>query len=117
MLNPDLDSAMSEAIQFDLSDYMYLPVTYFSCGFSKRPYYNFNYAKALCLIGEIYGAVFAGQSSYKRGVRYLAQQCGVTRNQIKSLRKKLRYRDGYRDKIPYKIYEIAKKIIALLIFY
>lgn len=108
------NNAIVAASGFDPSDYFYNKLTYFSCGFSTEAYYNYPYATAVAIIGRIYGGNLGQRSDYCKGIIYLAQQCELSHNQIKSLRKKFKSLGGYKCRVPFEIYKIINKLIDLL---
>lgn len=108
------NNAIVAASEFDPSDYFYNGLTYFSCGFSKGAYYNYRYATAIAIIGRIYGENLGQRSDYCKGIVYLAENCGASRTQIKSLRKNFKSLGGYKCRVPYKVCKIISKLIELL---
>lgn len=108
------NSAIVDASGFDLSDLFYNKLTYFSCGFSKEAYYNYRYATAVAIIGRIYGRDLGQRSDYCKGIIYLARECEVSHNQVKSLRKKFKSLGRYKCRVPFEICKIINKLIDLL---
>ena len=47
--------AIAEAGKFDADDILAFGPHYFSCGWKKETYYNFNYAVAIALVGNFTG--------------------------------------------------------------
>lgn len=108
------EDAKREAEKEEFSDYFMIGSNYFSCGFSKNSYYNNAYTVAIAIIGKIYGAKGGNNSDYHKGIAYIAKQLGISKRQVKSLRKKYKVHKGYEFKTPYIIPDIVEKIIVLL---
>lgn len=106
--------AIAEASKFDADDLMAVGLSYFSCGWKKESYYNFNYAIALSLVGKLYGDSEVKNSDYHKGVEYIADAVGVSKRQVKILRKRVRGKHGYWFKTPYTTARIIQKIIDKL---
>lgn len=106
--------AMNEAKSTDKDDFMAFGPNYFGCGWKNESYYNFNFSVAITLIGRIYGDKKLKNSDYHKGVEYIAREVGLPKRQVKILRKKLRYKNGYWFKTPYSIVEIVERIIEKL---
>ena len=106
--------AIAEIKSIDKDDFMSFGPNYFGCGWKKESYYNFNFAVAITLIGRIYGDKKSKNSDYHKGVEYIAQEVGVPKRQVKILRKKLKYKNGYWFKTPYDIVKIVERIIEKL---
>lgn len=80
----------------------------------KESYYNFNYAIALSLVGKLYGDSEVKNSDYHKGGEYIADAVGVSKRQVKILRKRVRGKHGYWFKTPYTTARIIQKIIDKL---
>ena len=106
--------AIREIDKFDVDDYLAFGPNYFSCGWKKNTYYNYNYAVALALIGHFYGDEDCSNSDYHKGVKYIADAVGVSNRMVKILRKKLKHKNGYWFKTPYKTAKIIQKVIDKL---
>ena len=61
--------AIREIDKFDVDDYLAFGPNYFSCGWKKNTYYNYNYAVALALIGHFYGDEDCSNSDYHKEVK------------------------------------------------
>lgn len=114
MYNELKERAIIDASKSDISDRFYNKLTYFSCGFSRKAYYNNRYATAIAIIGNIYGENIKNRSDYCKGIFYLSEQCELTRTQIKSLRKNFKSLGGYKCRVPFKVCKIINKLIELL---
>ena len=68
---------------------------------------------AVAMIGSMYGKNL-GKSNYHNGITYIASELGITKRQVKVLRKKMKHRNGFSFKTPYNISTTLKKIIDLL---
>lgn len=110
----EFDDAKIEAGKFDKDDIFALGLHYFECGYSDKCYYNHSIAVAIAIIGKLYGSSQGRGSNYHKGVAYIAREVGLSKRQIKVLRKKISWRGGYTFKTPYRIYEIIAKMINLL---
>ena len=106
--------AIAEAKKVDKDDFMTVGPNYFGCGWKKESYYNFNLSVAITLIGRIYGDRKSKNSDYHKGVEYIAREVNVPKRQVKILRKKIKYKNGYWFKTPYSIVKIVEKIIEKL---
>lgn len=106
--------AIREIDKFDIDDHIAFGPNYFGCGWEKVPYYNYNYAVAISLIGHFYGDEESSNSDYHKGIKCIAEEVGVSKRMIKIFRKKLKYKRGYCFKIPYKTVKIIEKIIEKL---
>ena len=106
--------AVVEAGLFDSDDILAFGVNYFSCGWGKEVYYNHSFSIAVALIGSIYGDKNSGKSDYHNGITYIARELGITKRQVKVLRKKMKQNGGYGFKTPYSIPVTLSKIIELL---
>lgn len=82
--------AIAEAGKFDADDILAFGPHYFSCGWKKETYYNFNYVVAIALVGKLYGDRESKNSDYHKGVEYIADAVGVSKRQVKILRKKVK---------------------------
>lgn len=105
---------IDEIMKFDTDDIFTWGPNYFTCGWKKNVYYNFNYAAALALIGSLHGESKSRNSNYHRGVEYVANAAGVSKRQVKILRKKVKGEHGYWFKTPYTTAKIILKIIEEL---
>lgn len=56
----------------------------------------------------------SGRSDYHNGITFIASELGITKRQIKVLRKKMKHKDGFSFKTPYNVSTTLKKIIDLL---
>lgn len=108
------EDARKEAEKEGFSDYFMIGSNYFSCGFSYDSYYNNAYVVAIAIIGKIYGSKGGNNSDYHKGIVYVAKELGISKRQVKSLRKKYKVHKGYEFKTPYVIPDIVEKIIMLL---
>ncbi|MBD5097313.1 MAG: hypothetical protein HDT40_10060 [Lachnospiraceae bacterium] len=106
--------AIKEAGKSEISDCFMLENNYFCCGYSRKIFYNHTYAVAIAIIGKIYGSNSGDNSNYHKGISYIAKELGISKRQVKSLRKKYKVHGGYEFKTPYKIPAIVEKIIILL---
>lgn len=106
--------AVTDAARFDPDDILAFGPNYFSCGWGENKYYNHHFAIAIALIGSIYGDKKTGRSNYHKGIAFIADELEITKRQIKVLRKKMKYKDGFCFKTPYSIPGILKKVIDLL---
>lgn len=112
-------SSITAAAEFDFSDCLPFGSNYFICGYtpatkSSERYYNHFIAIAFSLIGKIYGTSNNGSSNYHRGVAFIAQQIGVSKRQVKVLRKKYKIHGAYVFRTPYEVDLIVSKMIELL---
>ena len=105
---------LAEASKLDFDDIMAFGPHYFGCGWMKYKYYNLNYAVALSLIGRLYGDKESKNSDYHKGVVYISDALGISKRQVKILRKKVKHGNGSWFKIPYTTAAIIKKIINKL---
>lgn len=96
---------------------------YFWSGATNSLKFSFNYAKALEVIGSIYGNKNNNSSNYKRGVTYISEKLHISKSEVKVLRKNFkRFRklnkykkiDVYEYKIPYTIVKVISEIINSL---
>lgn len=113
------DDAKAEAGRMDLVDVLPYGSNYFSCGYTpgnvdNSCYYNHTIAIAFAIIGKLYCEKRTGTSNYHQGVTYIAERAGVSKRQVKVLRKKYKFHGGYVFKTPYKIPEILTIMINLL---
>lgn len=110
----EFDIAKIEAGRFDMDDIFAFGSHYFECGYSNECYYNHSMAVAIAIIGKLYGAQQDRGSNYHKGVAYIAGEVGLSKRQVKVLRKKMAWRGGYAFKTSYRIHEIILKMIDLL---
>lgn len=115
----EFDNAKVEAGKFDVEDILSFGINYFNCGYKPKEatdgcYYNHSIAIALAIIGKLYGASQNGASNYHKGVAYIAGELGISKRQVKVLRKKFPREGGYVFKTPYQIAIILTKLIELL---
>lgn len=110
----EFDDAKMEAGRFDIDDFFATGSHYFECGYSNECYYNHSIAVAIAIIGKLYGLPQDRGSNYHKGVAYIAEEVDLSKRQVKVLRKKMAWRDGYTFKTSYKIYEIILKMCELL---
>lgn len=113
----EFEKAEKDAEKFDLDDYFAHGINYFKCGCKKNlsVVYNYPFATALAIIGELYGTDIPGRNgNYHKGIAYLSNELGVHKRQIKILRKAFVYKNKYIYKIPYKVVPIVTKMIELL---
>lgn len=87
---------------------------YFPCGHSKERYYNNPFAVAMGIIGKIYGNGNSRNKDYHKGIAYIAKELGISKRQVKALRKKYKSHKGYEFKTPFTIPQIVGKVIMLL---
>lgn len=106
--------AVVEASHFDPDDILAFGKNYFSCGWGKEQYYNHSLAIAIALIGTKYGDNTSGRSAYHSGIVFISKELGITKRQIKVLRKKMKYKGGFGFRTPYNIATTVRKIIELL---
>lgn len=104
---------ISVANRFDISDYLDWRSSYFLCGYGKKTYFNYSFAMAIEIIGKNYGDN-RSNSNYHKGIAYIADELNITKAQVKSLRKKIRVRNGYEFKTPFTIPIILNTMIELL---
>lgn len=115
----EFDDAKIEAGKFDIDDILSFGEAYFHCGYIPKNsnegcYYNHSIAIAFATIGKLYGSPRNGASNYHKGVAYIAKELGLSKRQIKVLRKKYLVEGGYVFKTPYTIHMIISKMIDLL---
>lgn len=113
------DDAKVEAGKFDFVDMLPYGLNYFTCGytplrFANGCYYNHSIAVAFSLIGKTYGSKNDGTSNYHKGVTYIAQRVGVSKRQVKVLRKQFKAHGAYVFRTPYTIANILEVVIELL---
>lgn len=109
------DSDLVGAFTFDFDDLKMYGHSYFKTGSSKSQYYNYAYAEALEIIGLLYCNDDRGKNSeYHKGVAFVAKTVGVSKSEIKALRKNFKTRLDYVFKIPYKADRIVETITELL---
>lgn len=106
---------LKEANNNNYDDYLTIGHLYFTCGWSENTYFNEQYVTAIALIGLCYTNKVKGKSNYSRGIKYIADDLGISRTQVKSLRKKMEASDGYAFKTPISTARIIERIIALLL--
>lgn len=106
--------AVVEAGHFDPDDILAFGMHYFSCGWGKETYYNHPFSIAIAIIGQLYGDKNSGRSDYHNGIAVIANNLGITKRQIKVLRKKMKCKGGFSFKTPYSIASILSNIIDLL---
>ena len=107
-------NAITDAAQFDFDDILVFGTNYFRCGWDKEKYYNHSFSIAIALIGSIYGNKNSGRSDYHNGISFIASELGITKRQIKVLRKKMKHKDGFSFRTPYNISTILQRIIELI---
>lgn len=107
-------NAVTDAAHFDIDDILALGANYFRCGWGEEMYYNHSFSIAIAIIGSIYGSKKSGRSDYHNGITFIASELGITKRQIKVLRKKMKHKDGFSFKTPYNVSTTLKKIIDLL---
>ena len=105
--------AVRDAAHFDFDDVLAFGANYFRCGWKDEKYYNYSFSIAVAMIGSMYGKNL-GKSNYHNGITYIASELGITKRQVKVLRKKMKHRNGFSFKTPYNISTTLKKIIDLL---
>lgn len=88
-------------------------VNYFWCGHSSDCYYNTHFIGTMEAIGK-YCNPIGTNSKYHNGVAYIAKQSGVTKTQVKAMRKRLKSHNGYEFKTSYSIARIMTEIIKAL---
>ncbi len=115
----EFDNAKVEAGRFDVDDILSFGINYFHCGYKPKEdadgcYYNHSIAIAFAVIGKLYGSSQKGISNYHKGVAYIASEIGISKRQVKVLRKKFLREGGYVFKTPYQINAILEKMIELL---
>ena len=108
------EKAISKASRTEFSDFFCRGRSYFSCGSSTSQFYNNSYAIAIALIGKIYASDNSNKSDYHNGIAFIANALGLSKRQVKVLRKNFKTRSRYSFKTPYSIPEIIEKIIELL---
>lgn len=113
------DDAKVESGKFDFVDILPYGSNYFTCGYTPLRvangcYYNHSIAVAFSLIGKIYGPKNNGTSNYHKGVTYIAQRVGVSKRQVKVLRKQFKAHGAYLFRTPYTIANILEVMIDLL---
>lgn len=113
--NPFFANAIADGTLFDKDDYFILGSKYFSCGNSKDNYYNNPYTIAIAIIGKINKPDSRRNSDYHNGVAFISNKLGVSKSEVKSIRKKYRCVSGYVFKTTYNISIILKCIIDELV--
>lgn len=103
-----------EINNWDKDDLFTFGPNYFGCGWKEESYYNFNFAIAVALIGKNYGDMDSKNSDYHKGINYIASEVGVSKRQVKTMRKRIKYKKGYWFKTPYAIVEIIAFMIEKL---
>lgn len=106
--------AVADGGRFDIDDIFTFGVNYFFCGWSRVRYYNHSFSIAISLIGALYGDKTSSRSDYHNGVDFIARNMGITKRQIKVLRKKAKHKGGYSFRTPFSIPVIINQIIELL---
>lgn len=106
--------AIVEAGHFDPDDLLAFGPNYFSCGWGEEKYYNHSFSIAISLIGSLCGDKTSGRSDYHNGIAFVAGELGITKRQVKVLRKKMRHKGGFIFKTPYNIPVTVKKVIEIL---
>lgn len=105
--------AKEEAKQSNLDDKLLIGKNYFDCGYHpSEPYYNNRFAVAVAIIGRLCGERKRNLSDYKNGIAYISKELGISKRQVKALRKKMAVRDGFVFKTPASIPAIIKKMIS-----
>lgn len=113
------EDAKVESAKFDFVDILPYGSNYFTCGYTplrvvRGCYYNHSIAVAFSLIGKKYGPPNNGTSNYHKGVTYIAQRVGISKRQVKVLRKQFKVRGAYVFRTPYTIANILEVMIDLL---
>lgn len=113
------DDAKVESGKFDFVDILPYGTNYFTCGYTPLRvangcYYNNSIAVAFSLIGKIYGNKNNGTSDYHKGITYIAQKVGVSKRQVKVLRKQFKVHGAYVFRTPYTIANILEAMIDIL---
>lgn len=110
------DNDLLGAFSFDCDDLKMHGHRYFKTGICNSRYYNVAYAQALEIIGLLYCAYDNSKNgNYHKGVAYVAERVGVSKAEIKSLRKNFKWKkETLIYKIPYNTSEIVKEISELL---
>lgn len=112
--NKQVCDAIAEAGRFAPDDLLAFGTNYFSCGWGEEKYYNYSFSVALAFIGSIYGEKTSGRSDFHNGIAFVASELGITKRQVKVLRKKMKYKGGFIFRTPYNISATIKKVIDLL---
>lgn len=101
---------------FDCDDLKMHGRRYFKTGRKNLQYYNVAYAQALEIIGMLYCSDdHSRNGNYHNGVAYVAKKVGVSKAEIKSLRKNFRLKKTtFIFKIPYNTGKIVHEISELL---
>lgn len=116
------ENAIATSAEIDWEDAFCRGSNYFLSGFNELGemngmYYNHMIAKTFATIGRLY-TERDGQSDYKRGVAYIAQEAKINKRHVKVLRKKFQVHHGrnasYAFRVPYDIPDIMRVIIRLL---
>lgn len=108
------NEAIAEASNPNLDDFFTIGHLYFTCGWGNTAFFNESYAVAVALIGHCYTMKVKGKSDYSRGVRFIANNLGISRTQVKALRKKMEVSEGYAFKTPITTAHIIEYMITLL---
>lgn len=110
------DNDLLGAFSFDRDDLKMHGRRYLKTGICNTQYYNVAYAQALEIIGLLYCAYDNSKNgNYHKGVAYIAERVGVSKAEIKSLRKNFKWKKDMRIyKIPYNTSEIVQEISELL---
>ena len=88
---------------------------YFWCGHSKECHYNLAFVGAVEAIGKFCTPDFMGKNSnYHKGIAYIAKKSGVSKTQVKAIRRKLKKCGGYEFKTSYDIAKIIDVMINAL---
>lgn len=110
----EFTKAINEANRIDRTDICYRPSQYFWCGCNAEPYHNNWFAIAISIIGQVYNYSMNQNSNYHNGIAYIAEQSGVSKAQVKALRKKMKTIGGFQFRTPYKIADIIEIMIECL---
>ena len=87
--------------------------SYFWCGHTSLPFYNFNFMIAMEIIGKKLNAT-GSNSDYHNGIAYIAKKARVSKTQVKAIRKKMKVFRHYEFKTSKKFDIILSEIITAL---
>ena len=98
-----------------ISEHVLWRFNYFWCGHSQECYYNVKFVGVVEVIGRLCNSNYMGRNSnYHKGIAYIAKEAGVSKTQVKALRRKLKKKGGYEFKTSYDIAKIIEVMIDVL---
>lgn len=86
---------------------------YFWCGHSEKAFLNFRFTNAIILIGRM-NKIDSHNSDYHNGIAYIARKAGVTKSQVKAIKRKYKKAKGYEFKTSYDFDKIIGAVIIAL---